>query len=342
LAVLCVAGAAVSAQAHHRAEPEPFARILTEADRAYDRRAYALALEGFRTALGLATQEDNQVYVRFRLALTLRHLGRPQEARAALKQLASDHPRDTKAPRSLYLAARIREVDLKDVPGAEGELLEILARAPRSAAAGRALRRLTLLRSERDLGSTLDFLRQTYRAHRRGPLGPLATYLAADLYSERAKDPEQAIRLYQLLADRYPKSGLADDALWRAAALLRAAKRPHEAQKLYRRLTATRRESWSLGSYNSVYLDRAALASAHIYLEDLKDPRRALEATREFLDDYPHSLLRSQARFQLVDTLLRLGRRDEAAKEAALLERLHPKSRYAREARRLLTTTPPP
>jgi TolA-binding protein len=339
--VLCLASAAVSAEAHHRAEPEPFERVLARADRAYDRRAYDEALEGFRTALGLATKEDNQVYVRFRLALTLRHLGRPHEARAALRQLAMEHPRHVKAPRSLYLAARIREVDLKDVPGAERELLEILGRAPRSHAAGRALRRLALLRSERDIESTIAFLRQTYRAHRLGPLGALATYLAAELY-ERAKNPEQAIRLFRLLADRYPQSGLTDDALWRAAALLRAGRRPQEAQKLYRRLTATRRESWSLGSYNSVYLDRAALMLARIHLEDLRDPRRALEATREFLDDYPHSLLRSQARYLLVEALVQLGRREEAAKEVALLERLHPRSRYARKARGLLGATSRP
>ena len=117
---------------------------------------------------------------------------------------------------------------------------------------------------------------------------------------------------------------------------------PADASSGGRSLTATRRESWSLGSYNSVYLDRAALTMARVYLEDLKDPRRALEATREFLDEYPHSLLRSRARFQLVEALLSLGRLDEASKEATELERLHPKSRHAREARRLVGRTPRP
>jgi hypothetical protein len=309
---------------------------LTEADRAFDRRAYDEALSALRTALGLATREDNQVYVRFRIALALRRLGRPLEARSALRALVDAHNRHPRAARALYVAARIREADLGDAPGAEAELAALLDLYPASDSAGQALDRLVRRKAGRDPEATLDFLRKVARRHRRGPLGPRALYRAARLYEERLKSPERALRLYEILARGHPKSGFFDDALWRAARLHRAAKRPGPALKLCRRLTSTRRESWLLGSYNSVHLDKAALEIAHILLEDLRDPPAAARALREFVADYPHSFLRSRARRLLVETHLRMGEVAEARRELAELERLHPRSREARQARKAL------
>src|SRR5262245_20478698 len=111
LAIALVLGATLAASAHHLGEPEGFEKILNAADHAFDRRKYDEALTGFRTALGMATRLDNQVYVEFRIAQSLQHLDKFPEARTALEALVKAHPQHDKTPRALYLKARIRERD---------------------------------------------------------------------------------------------------------------------------------------------------------------------------------------------------------------------------------------
>jgi TolA-binding protein len=327
---------AAPARAHHGSEPASFPATLRDAERAYDRASYAEALAGLRTALDLATRRDNQAYILFRIGLALRRLGRTGEARSVLRNLAAERAGAMQAPRALYVAARIRERELGDPAGAEIELEETIRRFPKSDAAQRALRRLADLRARRDPADAVERLRRFYRRYRHGPLGPQAAYLAARLCEERLASAPDAIRLYELLARRYPKSGLYDDALWRAAALHRRHGRPGRAIRLYRRIVETRRESWALGSYNSIYLDRAALEIPRIELEDLRDPRRAARGFRELALGYPHSLLRAEARKLLIRALLAQGRSAEARRELAELVRLHPDSRHTREAKKLL------
>jgi TolA-binding protein len=332
--LVTVAFLAIPASGHHLGEPPGFEKVLNEADRAFDKRSYEEALGGFRTALGIATGAQNQIYIEFRIAKALERLGRYAEARTALRTLAEAHPRDIKAPRALYVAARIRETALGDGPGAESELLALLHRYPTSDPAARALTRLTVLRADRSVADALALLKGIYKKYRRGPLAPKALYLAAGLYeSEDSEDADaSALALYEIIVRKYHRSGLYDDALWKSAVLLRKAKRPREALVMYGRLMATRRESWSIGSYNSVYLDRAAFETACVYLDELGDIERGLASLREFIVEYPHSVRRVEARKLLVATLLKVGKREEAARELAELKRRHPDSKHTREA----------
>lgn len=325
----------LAAEAHHAKEPRPFEPVLSAAERAYDHRHYERALEGLRTALGLATQDPNRVYIRFRIAQTLRRLRRYLRARNAFLRIARDFPRRPKAPRSRYEAARLLERRLGKPAQARAELKAILRRYPRSDASRRALWRLARSLARRDPHRAIAFLKGIYRHHRRS-LGALAAYLAAGLYAVRLKAPDRAVGLYELIARRFPKHALRDDALWHAATLLCKMKHYRRALHHLRQLTATRREAWLIGSYNSNYLDRAALKIARIYLDDLSDPARGAAALRRFITTYPHSLRRIQARKLYVGALLRLGRRDDAETAFAELKRLFPDSRYTRQAEALL------
>ena len=337
---LCALLGADVARAHHLGEAEGFEKTLADADRAYDKRDFATALAGFRVALAQAKRVDNQVYARFRAALALRRLGQPAPAREALFTMARMYPRHDKTPRALYVAAQIREDDLRDKPGAESEQLTLLRRYPKSDQASRALFKVATLRKARSFDDAIEFLRETYRRHRSGPLGPRALYLGAQLFHEDKRSTD-AIRLYELLAQRYPKSGFRDDALWHAAELHREGKRFERSLTLLRRIRRTMRESWAFGSYNSIHLDKAALLIAKIQLVDLRDLRAAADTLRAFIADFPHTFLRAEARGLYVDTLWRLGREGDARSAFSELERLFPKSRFTRAARALLQAQPP-
>lgn len=338
---LSTLAAAATTHAHHLGEQPGFEEKLRAADHDSDRGRYAEAIVGFRAALALAKREDNVVYVRFRAALALRRTGKAAEARAELFTLVRLFPRHDKAPRALYVAARILETDLADKPGAEKEQLVLLRRFRRSDVAARALFRVATLRAERNFDDAIAFLRDTYRHTRKGPLGPRALYLAAQLFQEHLNSA-QAIRLYEQLAKRFPKSGLRDDALWHAAALHREGGRPERAIKLLRRLTGTRKDSWAFGSYNSIYLDKAALLVAKIQREDLKDLQAAADTLQRFIEDFPHTFLRPEGRGLHIETLVALGRRDDARKAFLELEKLFPQSRFTRRARALLGAATPP
>src|SRR5205807_392782 len=80
------------------------------------------------------------------------------------------------------------------------------------------------------------------------------------------------------LADRYPRSSLRDDALWRAAHLLREMGRPDDAIERLRRILRTRKDALVTGSYNMLYLDDAQLLLGEIELDDLHDAARAADA----------------------------------------------------------------
>ena len=327
-----------AAFAHHLGESSAFERVLAAADKAHDRGKEVEAERGYAEAEALAKRPQNQVYARFQRALALRRLARPEEARAVLRALAKRWPKDDKTPRALYVAARILEVDLKDKVGAEEEHVRLLRRSPRSDSATRSLARVADLRADRSLDVALDFLRETYRANKRNALGPRALYLGATFFEERAKLPDDAVRLYELLARRYPKSALCDDALWRAAHLHRTARRFDRALVLLRQLARTRRESWAFGSYNSAHLDKAALLIAEIHLGDRRDLDAGIDALRTFISDFPHSFLRWRARGLLVLNLVRAGRKGDARSALADLEKHHPKTRWARLAREAVQT----
>lgn len=162
-------------------------------------------------------------------------------------------------------------------------------------------------------------------------LGDNLLYAAAQL-SARLGDRDGAVQRYDALAARYPRSGLRDDALWQAAALLRDAHRPDDALTRLRAILATRRTAWIVGSYNSVYLDDAQLLVGRILLDELHQPRQAADAFTKLADDYRDSLLRDDALLELARARLALDDHDGAC--AALSRLLHqfPDGNQARKA----------
>lgn len=145
----------------------------------------------------------------------------------------------------------------------------------------------------------------------------------------------EAVVLFDQLADAYPHSSLRDDGLWRAAELLRAAGDGEGALRRLRRILASRRDALITGSYNYLQLDDAQLLVGRIYLDDLHDPARAAAAFELLADDYPESVLRDDALYELARARVEQHDAPAACRALARLLRQFPDGNRVRAARTL-------
>jgi outer membrane protein assembly factor BamD (BamD/ComL family) len=152
----------------------------------------------------------------------------------------------------------------------------------------------------------------------------------------RHEQRDQAVAIFDELADAYPHSSLRDDGLWRAAELLRKSGDFDGALRRLRRITSTKRRALITGSYNYLQLDDAQLEIGRIYLDDLHDPKSAAKAFETLADDYPDSTLRDDALYDLARA--RREQRDDAAACRALarLIKQFPDGNRVRAARAMM------
>lgn len=167
-------------------------------------------------------------------------------------------------------------------------------------------------------------------------LGPLAeTQIADNLVWSLAELDEKdlgkieaARALYDRIPVDYPASGLRDDARWHAARLSRLMKDPAGAAQRLRALLATREVAIGAGSYFSVWLDDAQLELGRILRDDLGDLPGAAAAFRKLSKDYPASILKDDALYELAETLAKLGDTPGTCRAIAELKRQSPDSKY--------------
>lgn len=157
-------------------------------------------------------------------------------------------------------------------------------------------------------------------------------FALADLDEHELANPQAARAFYDRIPADYPKSGLRDDARWKAANLSRELHDPQGAVVRLRALLATREVSFGAGSYFSIWLDDAQLLLGQILRDDLHDLPGAAAAFRKLPKDYPASILRDDALYELAVTLAAAGDHAGACTAMADLKKLEPDSKYlARE-----------
>jgi TolA-binding protein len=154
----------------------------------------------------------------------------------------------------------------------------------------------------------------------------------ADITEKELGNPERARAYYDRIPKDYPKSGLRDDARWHAARLSRALHDPKGAAERLRALLATREVAFGAGSYFSIWLDDAQLELGRILRDDLGDLAGAAAAFRKLPKDYPASILRDDALYELAVTLEKSGDTKGACRAVADLKRLEPESKYIVDA----------
>ena len=90
-----------------------------------------------------------------------------------------------------------------------------------------------------------------------------------------------------------------------AAKLLRSQKRFGEAAERLERLQRTYVASWFVGHYNLYLLSEGALLLGQIYLEDMRQPARAIAALASFLKRQPTSRLADDALLVMAKAAIR-------------------------------------
>ena len=155
----------------------------------------------------------------------------------------------------------------------------------------------------------------------------------ADLYAHELDRPDTARALYDRIPIDYPDSGLRDDARWFAAKLSeQLGDYPGAATRL-RALLKTREVSWFGGSYFSIWLDDAQLELGKVLRDHLNDLSGAAAAFRRLPKDYPASILRDDALYELEVTLAAGGNAAGACRALADLVKLEADSKYMPDAR---------
>ena len=157
----------------------------------------------------------------------------------------------------------------------------------------------------------------------------------ADLTEHELANPAGARALYDRIPIDYPKSGLRDDARWHAARISRVLGDPKGAVTRLRALVATREVSIGAGSYFSIWLDDAQLQLGKVLRDDLADLAGAAAAFRRLPKDYPASILRDDALYELAVTLEKAGDHAGACQALATLAKQSPDSKYLARGKEL-------
>jgi len=258
----------------------------------------------------------------------LAHAGRTQEAIDAYLAVPARVPDD--AATSATAIERAGEMQLRagtTVP-AWTALWRVVTTWPDEPAAVDALRLLLEDGRARDPRALVLQMTKVWTALPKSGVADNLLWSLADLGEHELADPAGARALYDRIPVEYPKSGLRDDARWHGARISRAMKDPAGAVTRLRGLLATRDVAWISGSYFSIWLDDAQLELGRVLRDDLHDLPGAITAFEKLPKDYPASILKDDALFELAMTQHAAGNQDKACAALEKLGKQAPGSKY--------------
>ncbi|HEY1559029.1 MAG TPA: tetratricopeptide repeat protein [Kofleriaceae bacterium] len=258
----------------------------------------------------------------------LEHAGRAQaaiDAYLAIPPRAEDDP--TTAATATYRAGKLLLQAGKTV-AAWTALWKTVTDWPDEPVAGDALKDLLDDGRTRDARALADQMGKLLTPLAQTQVADNILWSLADLEEHELANPAAARALYDRIPVDYPESGLRDDARWNAARISRTLGDPKGAAQRLRALLATREVSLGAGSYFSIWLDDAQLELGKILRDDLGDLPGAVAAFRRLPKDYPASILRDDALYELAVTLAKLNDHAGACAAVRDLKTLEPDSKY--------------
>jgi tetratricopeptide (TPR) repeat protein len=302
-------------------------------------------------------RKDDCGLAAYRRAQALEDLGRDEAAEQAFRQVRELSRDRERIGRAQLRAAALLQHKLGRRDEAAALLLATLRELPDELAGEDALNELVRLRRaagdaeparKEGLGRELDTLAEALRKHESA--GGFALYHAARFYEDKGQTAD-ALGRYDELARRYPKGPLLDDALFAAAQLLRRERRPAEAAQRLERLQAGHQGAVLVGHYHQPRLIESVLLLGQLYLDDLRQPERAIKTLERLLSWQPTSVLADDALLVMARAAWQrpgravAERRDEACGYLVRLLRDFPDSNQRRAVARLqseLGCTPSP
>jgi TolA-binding protein len=258
----------------------------------------------------------------------LEHAGRTQEAiDAYLAVPAKVRDDDATASIATYRAGELL-LKAGKTQDAWTALWRVVTEWPDEGSAADALKTLLVDgrgRDARTLGEQIANLLSTLAATE---VADNMLWTLADLTEHELANPEGARALYDRIPLDYPKSGLRDDARWHAARISRAMKDPKGAVTRLRALVATREVAFGAGSYFSIWLDDAQLELGRVLRDDLGDLPAAMAAFKKLPGDYPASILKDDALYELAVTQETAGDHAAACESLKKLVKQSPDSKF--------------
>ncbi|HEY5927373.1 MAG TPA: tetratricopeptide repeat protein [Kofleriaceae bacterium] len=261
-------------------------------------------------------------------AEVLEHAGRKDEATKTYLAIPPRAPDDDMtAATATYRAGGLLLEAGKDVD-AWTALWKVVTDYPDEPIAGDALGKLVDDGRKRDARALADQLGKLLTALAETQVGDNLVWALAELNEKELANQNAARALYDRIPADYPKSGLRDDSRWHAARLSRELGDSKGAAERLRALLATREVALGAGSYFSIWLDNAQLELGKVLRDDLKDLSGAIAAFRKLPKDYPASILKDDALYELATTLAAAGNGKDACRAIADLRKQSPDSKY--------------
>ncbi len=258
----------------------------------------------------------------------LEHHDRVPEAIATYLAIPARAPNDpTTAAIAVFRAAQIQLRTGATVP-AWTNLWRVVTDYPDEGPAADAIRILLEDGRTRDARAFADQVARLLTTLADTQVADNLVWTLADLTEHELANPAAARALYDRIPVDYPGSGLRDDARWHGARISRDLHDPAGAVKRLRGLLATREVSFGAGSYFSVWLDDAQLLLGQILRDDLHDLPGAAGAFRQLPKDYPASILRDDALYELAVTLAQANDHAGACAAVVALGKLDADSKY--------------
>jgi len=254
------------------------------------------------------------------------------DAYLAVPARAGDDP--TPAAVAVYRAGELL-LRAGEVKPAWTALWRVVTDWPDEPTAGDALRTLIVDGRGRDARALAEELTKILHPLAGTAVGDNLVWSLADLNERELANPAAARALYDQIPTDYPESGLRDDARWHAARLSRALGDPAGAAARLRGLLATREVAFGVGSYFSIWLDDAQLELGRVLRDDLGDLAGAEAAFRRLPRDYPASILKDDALYELAVTQARAGAAARACETLAQLGKQAPDSKYVARGKEL-------
>ncbi len=261
-------------------------------------------------------------------AEVLEHAGRLQAAVDTYLAIPARVPKDRATSATAVQRAAEIQLRLGAAEAASTSLWRVVTEWPDEGAAGDALRVLVRDGRSRDPHALAARLMKVLTALARSGTADNLVWSLADLTEHELADPAAARALYDRIPKEFSRSGLRDDARWNGARISRAIGDPQGCVTRLRGLLATREVAWGAGSYFSIWLDDAQLELGRVLRDDLKDLPGAIKAFEKLPRDYPASILRDDALFELAMTLHAAGDQAKACAAIAKLVAQSPESKY--------------
>ena len=268
-------------------------------------------------------------------AEVLEHAGRTAPAiqtYLAIPPRALDDP--ATAATAVYRAGGLLLRDHQVTP-AWTALWRVVTDYPDEPIASDALRALLTDGRRRDPRALADEMARLLTPLAETQIGDNLLWSLADLTEHELDNALAARAIYDRITADFPDSGMRDDARWHAARISRLLHDPRGAAARLRALLATREVALGAGSYFSIWLDDAQLELGKILRDDLHDLPGAVAAFRRLPEDYPASVLRDDALYELAVTLEQSHDHAGACTAIARLAREFTDSKYLARGREL-------